>query len=242
MGHLGAFDEGKAFLEKGLHHAAELNDLVALGTNEWCYALYYYFKGDWESAKKHFEKSIKYCKDSNFTIISGLCWSGLGLQCAMLGDPVTGKRHTEKGFELHRDSGMEFYLSWVFLNLGLIHRDLGDLTNARNFSEDALSLSQKNKEKWIEGLSWCLLGTILGKTQPLEINKAEEFILKGIEICRELKARPHCSIGYLDLSQLYLNAGAKEKALENLRKAEGMFQEMGMEGWLVKAKEISERI
>jgi len=87
-------------------------------------------------------------------------------------------------------------------------------------------------------LLWERLGTISGKTEPLQIDKAEECILKGIEICKELKIKAYYSLGYLYLSQLYLNAGEKEKAIDNLKKAEGMFREMGMDYWLGKAREV----
>jgi len=100
-----------------------------------------------------------------------------------------------------------------------------------------LRLSQKNNEKAVEVLSWVSLGTILGKTEPLKINKAVGYILKGIEICKELKIKPFYALGHLYLGQLYLNAGEKDKAIDNLKKAEGMFQEMGMDYWLGKARE-----
>jgi len=79
---------------------------------------------------------------------------------------------------------------------------------------------------------------ISGKTKPLEINKAEGWILKGIVICKELRIKATYSLGHLYLGELYLNGGEKEKALENLKKAEGLFQEMGMDYWLGKAQEV----
>ena len=83
-----------------------------------------------------------------------------------------------------------------------------------------------------------MLGTISGKAEPLEIKKAEGCILKGIEICKELRTKAAYSLGHLYLGELYLNGGEKEKALENIKKAEGMFQEMGMDYWLAKAQEV----
>ena len=238
MGFLGAFDEGKTFLEKGLRHATKMNDLLTLGLVEMLYGQFYLDKGDWEPSKEHFEKGIKYSEEANHAIISAISWSGLGYACSMLGDPETGKKHAEKGLKIHRDRGVEMYLSLAHRQLGWIHLDLGDLKNARNLAEEALRLSQKNNEKGLEGLSWLLLGTILGKTEPLEVVKAEECILKGIEICKELKIKAHYSLGYLYLGQLYLNAGEKEKAIDNLKKAEGMFREMGMDYWLTKTREV----
>jgi class 3 adenylate cyclase/tetratricopeptide (TPR) repeat protein len=242
MGLLGAFDEGKTFLEKGLRNASEINDLVSLGFAEMQYGNLYLAKGDWEPSKEHFEKSIKYCDEAKYVFLSALSWSGLGYACAMLGDRETGKRHAEKGLEIHRDSGVEAFLSLAHLYLGWIHLDLGDLKNAGSLAEEALRLSQKNNEKAVEGWSWLLLGVILGKTEFPEINKAEECILKGIEICKELKIKAHYSLGHLHLGELYLNAGEKEKAMENLKECEAMFQEMGMDYWLGKAQEILARL
>jgi len=154
----------------------------------------------------------------------------------MLGDPETGKRHAEKGLKIHRESGVERFFSLAHHFLSSIHLDLGDLKNARSLAEEALRLSQKYDEKQIEGMSWVLLGTILVKEEPQEINKAVECILKGIEICKELRLKAHYSVGHLSLGQLYLNAGQEGKAMDNLKKAEGMFREMGMDYWLGKAQ------
>jgi len=238
MGMLGAFDKGKRFLEKGLQNAAKMNDTAALAFVEIYYGYFYIAKGEWEHSKGHFEKSIKHSEEVKWGLVSALSWSGLGYACAMLGDPETGKRQAEMGLEMQRDSGVEMHLSLNHYLLGWIHLDLGDLRNARSLAEEALRLSQKNNEKLTEGRSWALLGGVLSKTDPLEFNKAEECILKGVEICGELKTKPYYSLGHLHLGQLYLNAGEREKALENLKKAEGMFREMGMDYWLNKAQEV----
>ena len=64
MGYLGAFDEGKAFLEKGLSNASEMNDLIALGFVEMQYGYFCLAKGDWEPSKEHFEKGIKHSEEA----------------------------------------------------------------------------------------------------------------------------------------------------------------------------------
>jgi tetratricopeptide (TPR) repeat protein len=186
---------------------------------------------------KYFEKGIKHSEEAKFAITSAIAWSGLGSAFAGLGDPETGKRHAEKGLKIHRDSGFEMFLSLAHYLLGSINMELGDLKNARNHVEEALSLSQKNNETGIEAFSWVLLGTILGKTEPLEINKAVECILKGIKIYKELKVKAFYPLAHLSLSELYLNADEKEKALKYLKKAEEMFRKMGMDYWLGKAQE-----
>jgi len=58
----------------------------------------------------------------------------------------------------------------------------------------------------------------------------------------ELRLKPRSSLGYLYLGKFYIDIGQKEKAQENLKKAERMFQEMGMDYWLAKMKEVLERL
>ena len=54
--------------------------------------------------------------------------------------------------------------------------------------------------------------------------------------------KPQLAFGHLCLGELYADSRQKEKALENLKKAESMYQEMGMELYLRKTKEILDRL
>ena len=173
--------------------------------------------------------------------MSGLSWSYLGYVCSMLGESEVGRRHAEKGLEIFRDSGMESILSYLYYNLGWICHDLGDIKNAKIHTEEALRLSQKNGEQLVEGMSLILLGKILGKIEPHRIDMAEEPILKGIEILQGLKLKAIYSQGYLFLGEFYLNGGEQEEAENNLKRAEGLFQEMGMDYWSARTREVMER-
>jgi hypothetical protein len=82
----------------------------------------------------------------------------------------------------------------------------------------------------------------LGKDEASRAGEAEEYILQGIKICNELKIKPFSAQGYLFLGELYADRGQGEKALENMKKAEGMFQEMGMDYWLAKTQEVLGRL
>ena len=94
----------------------------------------------------------------------------------------------------------------------------------------------------MEGFSWMGLGRILGRTETPQIHKAEEYILKGMKILDELKMKPSYAGGYLALAELYAHASQKEKALENLKKAETMYQEMGMDYWLDMTRKVMETV
>jgi tetratricopeptide (TPR) repeat protein len=93
-------------------------------------------------------------------------------------------------------------------------------------------------QKWIEGFAWIQLGQIFGKAGKSQTEKAEESILKGIKILDELKLKALYAPGYYFLGDLYANSGQEGKALETLKKAEMMFQEMGMDYWLTRTQEV----
>ena len=105
-----------------------------------------------------------------------------------------------------------------------------------------MELALKNNEKGYEGLFKIMLGRILEKTDPNQFDRAEESIINGINISEELRLKPYSSIGYLYLGEFYTDIGQKEKAQENLKKAEGMFRDMGMDYWLIKTREVLNRL
>jgi TolA-binding protein len=86
------------------------------------------------------------------------------------------------------------------------------------------------------------LVVVLGKADKSQYNQAEECILQGIKLCNEWKMSPSCSEGYLFLGELYADNGQRQKALETLKKAEGAFQDMGMDYWLRRTQEVLEMV
>ena len=57
-----------------------------------------------------------------------------------------------------------------------------------------------------------------------------------------MKNQPYVSRGYLWLGELYADMGLEEKALENLKTAEAMFKEMGMDYYLAKTQEVLKKV
>jgi tetratricopeptide (TPR) repeat protein len=117
-----------------------------------------------------------------------------------------------------------------------------DLKNAQECAEEALRLSQEISERHWEGPSRIWFGRILEKAETVDSRKGEEHILQGIKICDELSLKPWSAKGYLFLGELCADTGRSENAFENLRKAEEMFQEMEMDYWLTKTREVLGRL
>jgi tetratricopeptide (TPR) repeat protein len=234
--------EGKPLLEKDLHNATQIGDPGTLGLNHLNYGSFYWIRGDWKQAKEHLEKCLIHSEEAKFYIgvVLSLCF--IGYVHSFLGDPETGRKKVEKGLQMFRDSGIELFLSVCCWIMGSFQLESIDLENAQSSMEEALMLSRKNHEKGWEGVALVGLGRVLGKKEPQQKEKVEEYFYDGLGILDEQRLKPWYAQGRLNLGEFYLDAGQKEKALENLKEAEALFQEMGMEYWLAKAQEALAKI
>jgi tetratricopeptide (TPR) repeat protein len=223
MGVIGNFEKGNVLLEKALHNASKLNDILILGPVEYAYGDFLHCKGEWEQSLEHFRKCIEYCAAAKYHWITALSQTCSGIAYAMIGDAKSAQTNAEKGLELHRTTGVGMHLPSSYWFSSFTHFELGDLQTARNLAEEALRLSKISNEKVAEGRSMILLGRILGIAAPTQTDEAAECILEGIRILDELRARALYSLGYLFLGEVYLNANMIESARENLVKAETMF-------------------
>ena len=155
---------------------------------------------------------------------------------------MTAAKNIEKGLKIQLDAAIGWFMSMHYVFLSAVSFNSGDLKGALGFIEKALQVSQKNTTKLSEGQSWIWMGRIVGRSDPSRKDKAEQYILRGINILENLKLKPFYTLGRLFLGEFYLDAGQGEKAAKSLKKTEVMFREMGMDYWLDRTKEVMERL
>jgi len=155
------------------------------------------------------------------------------------GDGENGVEHLQNAVRYAEEAQMFILLGSVTGGLGWGYYLLGNLETARKHVKRAFKI---NSEAGIPFASGIYLGRILGKADISQGKKAEECILQGIKVLDEEKMKPWASQGYLCLGELYADMGQREKALENLKKAQGAFQEMGMDYYLRKTQEVLESV
>ena len=242
LGHLGNFQEGQALCEKGLRFAIEIDDHYCMAWAEFMYGFDSDTKGDGKNAVEHLQRCIRYTDDAQFFVILGQARAALAWGYYLTGDSGTAGDCAAEAIKIQSDIGVKNNLCVPYYVLGMIHFDSGDLKAAQSYVEMALELSQKSNQKDFQGMSLILLGRLLGRANVSQRRDAEERILQGISILTELKLKPLYSTGFINLAEHYADIGQTEKALENLRKAKGMFHEMGMDYWLARTQKILERL
>ena len=240
LGFLGEFTKGEQLCEKALSFANKINHPFSIGLAEIYYGFLFTVKGDGKNAVKHLHSSVGYLEKSQAVIHLPRALSFLGYGYCLLGELETALKFTEKALKIQKDIGFPVaYIHWCLI---FVHSDLGNLNEAKVHAEQALNLAQTSHQKFWEAMSQIQLGRIFGKMEGSQLRKAEEHVLQGMKILDELEEKPFYAQGYLSLGELYADVGQKEKALENLKKAEAMFQEMGMDYWLARTKELLETV
>ena len=150
----------------------------------------------------------------------------------------TTLRYVEKGLKVHTGFGMSLYLGSMHNTLSMVHMNLGNVEKALVHARQAVDLSRSNNERHFEAESKIVLGRVTAATDRTKFDEARGLIRQGMRMFDELQIRPRYAVALLSLGELYADAGQRETAIENLRIAEGMFLEMGMDFWLCKAREV----
>jgi tetratricopeptide (TPR) repeat protein len=240
LGCLGKFAESKIVLGKGLQNALEINDTYITGWVENSHSVMSYIEGDGDSVVDHARKAIKYFEDTEAEVILGFAWSFLGAGNFLRGEYETAREYADKGFKMQEKIGMPIQAAWCSWLLAMILCAAGDLEHAREYAEKSLRLAQEHKMKNVEGIAWILHGSLMGKMEPTGIDEAQRQIRKGITIVEKLRQKGLSAIGYLLSGELFADAGRKEEALENLKKAESFYLEMKVTPksyWLKRTRE-----
>lgn len=242
MGWMGYFEKGKEILEKGLSFTiGEVDDKFSLAWVEMAYGMFLNIKGEGQNAIKHARRAIDLLTEIKGYAILGVAWNYSAWAHYLMGEFETAQKDIEKALKTLRETGMSFWVSFGFLLSSMVHHDSGDLENAQESLREAIKLSERNDEHSVLGYSNIWLGRILGRVDSAKRDEANELIMRGIKLLDELKIKPWSSQGYLFLGELYLNTGNTEMAIENLKKAEGMFLDMDMDYWLAETQEVLER-
>ena len=112
-------------------------------------------------------------------------------------------------------------------------------------SNEVLRLFQESETDIFQAIALLAPGRIIGETEPAQVEIAEQHLRHAISLAVEMNAKPVAAQGYLFLGEIFDIAGRRHEALENLRKAEKMYLEMGVPPnscWLTRIQEALARL
>jgi tetratricopeptide (TPR) repeat protein len=238
----GEFEEGEALCEKGLRFSKRFDNLYCTGMVESVYGLSYVAKGDGRNAVEHLSNAVRYAEQAQIFPILSIACGALGWGYCLLGDFHHAEECIEQGISYASDADLPMMGAIHHLALGLARLESGDIEGARGRATEALKLARANNERHLEGPASILLGRILGRAGIAHAGAAEEHIRHGIELMEASGLRPWASMGYFTLGELYAGQGQNEQSLENLKRAEADFADMGMDHWARESQKVLQRV
>jgi tetratricopeptide (TPR) repeat protein len=111
----------------------------------------------------------------------------------------------------------------------------GRLEEAHALAERALALARERQERGHEAYNLRLLGEIMVRREPSEVEQAEAHYQQALALAEDLGMRPlqaHCHLG---LGTLYATTGQRQRARTALSAAIALYRAMDMTFWLPQA-------
>ena len=245
LGWMGRFKEGVDVLEKGFRNAFEVNDKFKMGFTHMHHSVLMYWAGYGDDTIMHAQEAIKLYEEAETSLTLDAAWYMLEGGYYLHGEYEKAIDAGEKSLNLAKGFGVPFLVSWSYWHLAMILRAAGDLGRARDCTGEALRLSQECNGKACEGMARILLGCMVEEMTPAIIKEAEQQIRHGISILEDCKLKPHSAVGYLHLGEFLASTGRKEEAMESLKKAVSLYQEMEItpeSHWLTRTKDAMKKL
>jgi len=245
LGNMGRFKEANSALEKGLRNACAVNDKLEMAAAHIFHSTLAHLAGYADDTITHAQEAIKIYEEAETSHGLEAAWFLLGAGYYLRGDYGQAIDAGEKSLKLAQECGVPFSAAWSYFCLAITLQDTGDRKRARECAEEALRISQACNSKACEVLSRAQLGNMVEEMTPAIIEAKEQQIRDGISILEDRKIKAHSAIGYLHLGEFLANAGRKEEALESLKKAESLYQEMEVTSeshWLTRTKDAIKKL
>jgi tetratricopeptide (TPR) repeat protein len=231
LAEVGAFAEGIAVGEEGLHIAEAVQHPVSLVEAYRSVGLPYLRQGNPYQALPVLERARSLCEEADlpfyFSLVAGALGAAYGL-CGRVDEAVRLLTHALEQ-TMTTMTGPRAFLS---LSLGEAQLWAGHLEEAQELAERALALAHERQEHGNEAYVLRLLGEIAAQREPRVSDQAEAHYLQALALAEALGMRPlqaHCHRG---LGTLYTTIGQQEQAHAELSTAIALYRAMEMTFWL----------
>ena len=245
LGYMGRFKEATDVIEKGFRKACEVNDKFMMGFTQMFHSVVMQLAGYGDDTITHAQETIKIFEEAEISAGLEVGWMMLGGGYYFRGELDKAIGVGEKSLSLTKENGMPFLVSWSHWFLAMALWAAGSLGRARECAEESLRISQECDSKACEGMARVLLGCMVEEKAPTIIEEAQRQIRHGISILEDCKINGWTAVGHLLLGEFLASAGQKEEAMESLKKAESLYQEMEITPesyWLTRTKDAIKKL
>jgi tetratricopeptide (TPR) repeat protein len=241
---LGELDAARKHFEKGYAGQREISVSFAISLYPAYLSRVHLDLADMAKAQRYAEEALELSIKANSLSGEGFSRICLGRIFGISKSSKTdiAESYILQGIEILEELKLRPNISNGYLFLGELYADSGEHNKALKWLKEAEAEFQDMGMNYDLSFTKSLIGKTISRTAPSQFNQCEQTIFDAIKIAQKIESKPALAHGYLCLGEIYADHGQKEKALENLKKAESMYQEMKMGLWLLKTREVLERL
>jgi class 3 adenylate cyclase/tetratricopeptide (TPR) repeat protein len=232
LAEVGAFAEGIAVGEEGLHIAEAVKHPVSLVEAYRSVGLSYLRQGDRHQALPLLERAVGLCEEADMPFHFSLLAPVLGTAYILCGRVDEAVRLLERMLEQTASSGRIGGQVPLLFTLGEAHLHAGRLEEASPLAARALEQARTRQERGHEAYALRLLGDIAAHHDPPEVEAAEASYRQALALAEELGMRPLVAHCHLSLGSLYARTGQRQQARPELSAAIELYRAMEMTFWL----------
>ena len=247
-----AYETGKAIVKFGRRHS----NIRSMVMGHFILGYSALLDGDFPSTIKYSQQALQISLDPFFSTFPKMI---LGQGYALSGQFQEAHDTSQEILNFSREFGTKWLGSFASMILGVVLIAKGQMHRGLKMLEDELSASLENERRSFYAMVEHILGNFylqvvqgegelsmstmlknivfLIKNVPLASRKAESHLNKAIETAKEIGARGVMGVAYLDLGSLHKTKKRTKQAHECISEAITIFEEIGSDGYLKKAKE-----
>jgi tetratricopeptide (TPR) repeat protein len=236
LAEVGAFAEGIAVGEEGLHIAEAVKHPVSLVEAYRSVGLPYLRQGNLHQALPLLERAVGLCEEADMPFHFSLLAPALGTAYILCGRVDEAVRLLERVQEQTASSGRIGGQVLLLFTLGEAHLHAGRLEEASPLAVRALEHARTRQGRGEEAYILRLLGEVAAHRDPPAVEEADASYRQAFTLAEELGMRPllaHCHRG---LGMLYAKVDQREQARTELSAAITMYRAMDMTFWLPQAE------
>jgi tetratricopeptide (TPR) repeat protein len=236
LAEVGAFAEGMAVGEEGVHIAEAVHHPVSLVSAYRSVGLLSLRQGTLHQALPLLERAASICEDADLPFHFSLLAPALGAAYVLCGRVDEAVRLLERVVEQTTSSGRLSGQPPLLFTLGEAQLYAGRLEEARTLAARALEQARTHQERGHEAYALRLLGDIATHREPPQVEEADASYHQALALAEALGMRPlvaHCHRG---LGTLDLKLGRTEQARAALSTAVALYRAMEMTFWLPQAE------
>jgi tetratricopeptide (TPR) repeat protein len=223
--HLGEYDEASRLYQESLKIMKELGDEPAVSASLHNLGALAQDQGNYEEARRYYEESLKIEKELGNRAGVSKSLNQLGSLAQAQGDYDAAMRYYEDSLKIKEELGDKAGISASLHNLGALARDQGNYEEARRYYEESLKIEKELGNR--AGISKSLhqLGILAYLAGDYE--EARHYYEDSLKIKKELGDKAGLAISLAQLALLEEKEGNLPKALQLIKRAEDMFQDLG---------------